>query len=139
MVTFCFSYTTPDKPIVERIKDQLELSGHYVMWGLNVGQAEGTDWLNQWVKYCRAADICVNFLSEWYVKSQACSTEWNFTDKKKKGKVLNVTLGGYPCVEAITDMEPEDVAPQGGMNIVTYLINGGQTMLVEREIGRAHV
>ena len=133
MVTFCFSYTTSDKPIVERIKDQLELSGHYVKWGLNVGQAEGTDWLNQWIKYCREADIVLNFLSPRYVKSEACSIEWNFSDKKKKGQVLNIALGGYSCVEEITDLEPEDVAPRGGMHIVTYLITGGQTFFVERD------
>ena len=130
----CFSYTTPDKAIVERVKQQLEQQfGYDIKWGLNVGQKEGTDWLNQWMQYCRDADVVINFISERYLKSQACMTEWNLSQKKKLGQILNVTLGGYPVVEAIQNLEPEDVAPQGGANLITYFINGGQSLLLERD------
>ena len=63
-IKICLSYRTNDKPIVEQIKKDLERMGIYVIqWGLNVGQTEGKDWLNQWTGYCEEADIVLNFIS----------------------------------------------------------------------------
>ena len=130
-ISFCFSYPTKGNARVEEAKAELEARSHRVFYGLNVRAAADADWRKQWCIECSRADVCVNFLSEFYITSDSCAEEWSFSKSEKDASsIVNLLVGGRVAREQLLAVPLEEVADKGGMAIQNHFRAGGQAVSV---------
>jgi hypothetical protein len=98
-------------PRVLEAKARLEREGHRVFYGKDVSALSSESWRKQWMRASDHAALRVNFLSPAYLRSQACSSEWNHP--KEAGRQLNVILGGSGVREEMLSLPLEEMAERG--------------------------
>lgn len=111
---FCFSYASEQGRVPPRVleaKARLEREGHRVFYGKDVSALSSESWRKQWMRASDHAALRVNFLSPAYLRSQACSSEWNHP--KEAGRQLNVILGGSGVREEMLSLPLEEMAERG--------------------------
>jgi hypothetical protein len=129
--TFCFSYASQGDARMEEARAGLEARGHRVFYGKDVPATADADWRKQWCIECIAAQVCVNFLSDAYVRSDACAEEWNFAKASKAASsVVNLLVGGRGARQQLLAVPVEEVADKGGMAIHMHFKAGGQAVSV---------